>query len=152
MTEPEASENETPSQSGDTPSQSGDTPVLAELVETAKVVSTDVADNSSTVMASHPYYATAQFENNLQNISALGGAVGGLVLGGWSIICSLITYYGFINAILAILLGIYGLSSNRKKMSVIGIVLGVCGLLLCLMEINQSLSNYFLDRQELENF
>lgn len=88
------------------------------------------------------------FDRELQNMSAIGGAVGGFVLGAWSIICSLITFFGFINAWLAIALGIYGLTSSRRGLAVIGIILGICGLFMSLMEFNQVVGEYFLNQQD----
>ena len=134
-------------------------PVVAEVMENSAVETPSngfaVRDKQKllTLAAEFPTkLAPVDLEEELQNMSATGGAVGGLVLGIWSIICSLITYFGFINAALAIMLGIYGLSSPRKRLAAIGIFLGICGLLMSLMEINQIVGDYFLDQEETADF
>lgn len=87
-------------------------------------------------------------DQELQSMSAKGGAVGGFVLGVWSIICSLITYFGFINAAIAIVLGVYGLNSSRRGLAMLGILLGICGLFMSLMEINEVVSDYLVNQQD----
>ncbi len=89
--------------------------------------------------ASAPVNIAVEF----QNMSAIGGAVGALVLGAWSIIGAMITPWSSINAMIAILLGIYGLRSKRKRLSILGIALAVAGLVLSLMELNELLSTWF---------
>ena len=135
---------------------SGGAPVVAELVDDelvdVEIVSQDDVPLGHRVVNAQQHQLdhtpSMDFDRELQNLSAKGGAVGGLVLGVWSIISSLITFYGFINAALAILMGAYGLRSHHRGLAAIGIVLGICGLLLSMMEINQSISNYFLEQQE----
>jgi hypothetical protein len=137
-----------------------DTPVLASVDQSEpRVTKSDVASylKKPTAIAGVARHASRRtvidLDQELSNLSATGGAVGGFVLGLWSIVCSLITYFGFINAGLAILLGIYGLSSSRKRLAMVGILLGVCGLMMSLMEINEIVGDYLLNQQETgENF
>ena len=79
----------------------------------------------------------------LHNMAAMGGAVGGLVLGIWAVVSSLITYFAAIIAVIAVLLGIYGLKSRQVTMAGIGIALGIIAMLFCLMEVNEMVGNLF---------
>lgn len=88
--------------------------------------------------------------SELKNLSATGGAVGSLVLGIWSIISALITFFAFINAGLAILLGLYGLGSGRKKLAMIGIALGIVGLFMSFMEISEWIGNSISEAEQAE--
>ena len=88
-----------------------------------------------------------QFSKELQNMSAQGGAVGSIILGLWSMICALITYYSFINAILAMVLGLYGLNSSKRSMALMGIIMGFIGLFMSLMEINELLGRFWEEQQ-----
>ena len=84
--------------------------------------------------------------NELHNMSAVGGSVGAIVLGTWSILCSLVTPFSAINALLALFLGAYGLTSRKRLMALIGIMLGVVGLAMSMIETNEILSNYFEEK------
>ena len=90
-------------------------------------------------LSSTPVDIAAEF----QNMAAIGGAVGALVLGSWSIIGAMLTPWSAINALIAIVMGFYGLKSKRKRMAVLGIVLAVFGLALSLMELDQNVSRWF---------
>ena len=80
---------------------------------------------------------------NFQNLAAVGGSVGALLLGLWSIIGAILTPLAMINAIIGILMGFWGLTSTRKKMAIVGITLCLVGLSLSLWEVNGIISNYF---------
>lgn len=96
----------------------------------------------------HSKIQKLDLNNELHNMAARGGAVGGLVLGILALISSLVTYYAIINASLAILLSVYGLKSRSRRLAVVGIVLGFVAILLSLMEINETLGNYLIEEQE----
>ena len=81
----------------------------------------------------------------LSNISANGGAVGAVVLGFWSILCSLITPFSVVNALLALLLGAYGLTSQKRKLAIAGMILGIIGGAMSLIETNEILNDYFAE-------
>ena len=86
--------------------------------------------------------------HELHNMAAQGGAVGAVVLGIWAIVSSLITYFAFVNAILAIILGVYGLQSRSRVLAGIGIAMGVIAILLSMMEISESIGSYYAGEQE----
>ena len=72
-------------------------------------------------------------DNLLQgNLAAQGGAVASVVLGIWSIIGAAITSYSVINALLGLMLGIWGMSSNGRW-PVLGLILCLIGLFACLI-------------------
>ena len=100
-----------------------------------------IASTSASMVDKPPVEIAQEFKN----ISAIGGAVGAMVLGVWSIICALITPFAFISAVLALLMGIYGLSSRRKKLAVLGMLLGGLGLAMSLFETNEIISVYFAE-------
>jgi len=74
---------------------------------------------------------------SMQNLSANGGAVGSLVLGIWCLIGSFITNWSIINGLLGLLLGVWGLTSRKKKMAWIGIALCVIGSLMAMIQIGE---------------
>ena len=82
---------------------------------------------------------------NLQNLSANGGAVGALVLGLWCFLGSFITNWSIINGILGLLLGAWGLTSQRKKTAWVGIALCTIGILLCLAEFSELINQWFYE-------
>ena len=86
---------------------------------------------------------------NFQNLAAVGGAVGALLLGIWSIFGATISPYASINAMIGILMGCWGITSSRKKMAIIGIVLCLIGLGLSVREINGAMSNYIMQVEEM---
>jgi hypothetical protein len=71
-------------------------------------------------------------QENLDNIAAKGGAVAAMVLGSWALIGAFITNWSLINALLGLVLGLWGLSSRHSRWAGIGMVLCVISLLLCL--------------------
>jgi len=86
---------------------------------------------------------------SFQNLAAVGGSVGALVLGIWSIVGAALTPYSMINAILGILMGFWGLSSTKKTMATVGLALCVVGLALSLGDVNEVVSNYFYPAEEM---
>lgn len=137
-------------------------PIVAEIVPTDAHSNLDasaaesnenatIQDAESNVAATQQtrlrqtFVQPAPIANELKNISANGGAVGAIVLGTWSILCSLITPFSAINALLALLLGTYGLTSQKKKLAVVGMLLGIIGGAMSLIETNEILNDYFAE-------
>ncbi len=90
-----------------------------------------------------PIYPTPPVAIELEGIAANGGAVGALVLGIWSILGSLLTYWSLINGILGLALGIWGLRSKRPRMAWIGIVLCLVGASMSLLAVSEMISVYW---------
>ena len=78
-----------------------------------------------------------------ENLAAIGGAVGSLVLGVWSILGSLLTPYAAINSGLGLILGAWGMTSKKKKLAMLGIVLSIAGFGLSLFEISRFIQLLF---------
>ena len=78
----------------------------------------------------------------VENIAANGGAVGALVLGIWSLIGSFITNWSMINGVLGLLLGVWGLTSRRKRLAWTGILLCVVSILLSMIQVNEFIQLY----------
>ena len=85
---------------------------------------------------------------DLEGIAANGGAVGAMVLGIWSILGSLLTYWSMINGVMGLVLGVWGLTSKRPKMAMIGIALCIVGCFLSMMSISEIVSNYWKAAQD----
>jgi hypothetical protein len=79
---------------------------------------------------------------NLENMSANGGAIGSLVLGVWCVIGSFITNWSIINGLLGLLMGLWGLTSRKKRTAWIGIALCVLGILMSLIQVNELIKMY----------
>ena len=84
----------------------------------------------------------------LEGIAANGGAVGALVLGIWSILGSLLTFWSLINGILGLALGIWGLRSKRPRMAWIGIFLCLVGASMSLLAVSEMISVYWNAAQD----
>ncbi len=80
---------------------------------------------------------------DFQNLAAVGGSVGAVILGIWSIVGSIITPFSSINGLVGILMGIWGLQSSRKKMAITGIVLCGIGQIFCFLQLNDIVSDFF---------
>ena len=72
-------------------------------------------------------------DNLLQaNLAANGGAVASVVLGAMSIIGASVTSYSVINALLGLMLGLWGMSSN-VRWPWLGLMLSLVGIFACLI-------------------
>lgn len=89
-----------------------------------RVVESLTADSPLTYTPAPP------IPEDMDNVAAVGGAVSALVLGIWSIFGSFITPLSFINAVLGLLLGSWGLSSRKRRMARVGIFLCMAGIFL----------------------
>ena len=66
-----------------------------------------------------------------------------VVLGVWSILGSLLTYWSIINGILGLALGVWGLTSKRPRTAWIGIVLCLIGTFLSTVSVGELITNYW---------
>ena len=80
--------------------------------------------------------------DNLDNIAANGGAVGAIVLGIWSFLGAFITNWSIINGILGVVLGLWGLTSRRRRMALIGILLCLISIFLSLIQVGELVKIY----------
>jgi hypothetical protein len=85
---------------------------------------------------------------NLENMAANGGAVGSFVLGLWCLAGSLVTNWSIINGFLGLLLGLWGLSSRKRRLAWIGITLCVVGIFMSMLQISELINTYMIDTQE----
>ena len=69
------------------------------------------------------------------SIAANGGSIASVVLGVWAIIGSLFTTISVVNSGMGVILGIWGLSSRKKGLAVLGIVLCTVGAVACLLNV-----------------
>jgi len=104
---------------------------------------------SEIIEATEVFAKPREMPPNIQNLAAVGGAVGALLLGIWSIVGATISPYASINAAVGILMGFWGISSPRKKMAIIGLVLCMIGLGLSVWEVNGVISNYLMQVEEM---
>jgi len=93
-------------------SNDGSSVVMAELVEEAPVEPVQVFPEV--------------------NLAARGGAIASVVLGTWSIVGASITGYSFINALLGLVLGFWGMTSG-VRWPWLGVALSLVGLLACVI-------------------
>ena len=78
----------------------------------------------------------------MENMSANGGAVGALVLGVWCLAGSLITNWSIINGLIGLLMGLWGLTSRKRKTALIGICLCLVGIFLSLVQANEIINTF----------
>ena len=68
----------------------------------------------------------------MEDYTARGGAVAAFAIGIVTILGGLITGFAFLNGVIGIGLGVWGLSSTKKKMAMIGIGLCILGMFITL--------------------
>jgi hypothetical protein len=108
---------------------------------------TGVSDGTNSSLVFQP----PPIPQNMENVAAVGGAVGAMVLGVWSIIGSLITPWSVVNSLLGFLLGMWGTTSRHRRWSIIGIVLCLIGLFLSAVQINEIIHAIFRARASEED-
>ena len=86
----------------------------------------------------------------LKQTAANGGAMAAIVLGVWSVFGAMITSWSFINGIVGVVLGIWGVSSQKPRLALLGILLSLIGATLCMLQISETVSNYFLIDEEID--
>lgn len=72
----------------------------------------------------------------MANLAAKGGAVGALVLGVLAFVGSFISSYAILNSAMGIAMGLWGLSSNHRRMATIGLILCTVSAFFCVVEIS----------------
>ena len=133
-----------------TPSSEGDPASGVGASDPSIIVATIVGSEgpSEIIEATAVFAKPREMPASFQNLAAVGGAVGALLLGIWSIFAATISPYAGITAMVGILMGCWGITSLRKKMAIIGIVLCLIGLGLSVWEINGVISNYLMQVEE----
>ena len=81
-------------------------------------------------------------------IAAGGGAVAATVLGLLTVGGSFVTNWSIINGIMGIVLGLWGLSSRRRRLAWIGLSLCLIGSVLSIISINDFIQQWFLLQQD----
>lgn len=71
----------------------------------------------------------------LDNHTAVGGANAAIALGIWTLVGALLTQWSFINGLIGIGLGSWGLNSPKARRAGIGIALCLAGIFLCMVNI-----------------
>ena len=71
----------------------------------------------------------------LDNHTAVGGANAATALGIWTLVGALLTQWSFINGLIGLGLGIWGLKSPKARRAGIGIALCLAGIFLCLVNV-----------------
>lgn len=66
------------------------------------------------------------------SIAANGGAIASVVLGSWSVFGALFTVFSIVNSFSGMVLGAWGLTSRKKGLAVLGLILCVIGALACI--------------------
>lgn len=134
-----------------TPSTEGDPATGVGANDPSIIVATMVGSEgrSEAIEVTQVFAKPREMPPNIQNLAAVGGAVGALLLGIWSIVGATISPYASINAAVGILMGFWGISSPRKKMAIIGMVLCLIGLGLSVWEVNGVISNYLMQVEEM---
>ena len=72
-----------------------------------------------------------QLPPQFQNVAAKGGAVAALVLGCLAVFGAFVTQWSLFNAVVGLVLGLWGLGSNLSRTAVVGMILCGIGLVLC---------------------
>ena len=83
------------------------------------------------IAAEVPPTANHELPPQFQNISAKGGAVGAVVLGSLAVFGAFVTQWSLFNAIVGLILGLWGLRSNLTRTAAVGICFCVIGIVLC---------------------
>ena len=119
-------------------------PILAEpvpeeltLAPPAVVYSPEVAPRQTAQLQN----ATGKPPELLENLAAKGGAVGAVVLGGLALLGSFISSYAVINAVIGLLMGLWGLNSSHQRMAGIGMLLCLISAFFCAVEISSWLAS-----------
>lgn len=69
------------------------------------------------------------------SLAANGGAVGAVVLGIWSILGAMFSSISIVNAIMGMVLGLWGLTSPRKSLAILGLALCAMGIAACMSNV-----------------
>ncbi len=83
---------------------------------------------------------TPPMPSEMDNVAAVGGAVGAFVLGAWSLLGAFVTPWSIVNAALGVVLGIWGISSRRRRLAWIGLMLCLASVIFCLVQFSGVIS------------
>lgn len=170
-TEPAFSDSLSHSEGRNVARESLSEPVVAELIEEPTheegVVVAEVVDPTMAIarQLSETMFSRGQFGDSvdsasplafseappipedMDNVAAVGGAVSAVVLGVWAIIGSLISPWSIVNSFLGFVLGMWGMTSRRRRWAIIGIVLCAVGFLLSTFQINELVQEWLRTRE-----
>lgn len=107
--------------------------IQAEPVTTKQIAGNDdinscTSSTTSPPVATFPLAAAENFDR--YRLQLKGGAVGGVLLGGLSIVGAFLTGYSTINAVMGFALSLSGLGSSSPRLAFVGVVLSVVGVVL----------------------
>ncbi len=77
--------------------------------------------------------AATDVPGETENLPAQGGAWTALLLGAWSIVGAILTPWSIFNGVLGILFGLWGLTSRRRTLAMVGLLLSVIGVTLSIV-------------------
>ena len=126
-------------------------PIVAEIVTDGQGQLTEPVQNGAPSTVAGILAAPAPMPVAFQNLAAVGGAVGALVLGIWSIVGALLTPYSGINAVIGLLMGLWGLSSRKRWMAVVGIIASLAGLMMSVMEVSNIIATFWAPAEDTLN-
>ena len=110
------------------PISENDSPESAEPIEVARYA--DPSEAIPTATEASPDISH-ELPPQFQNVSAKGGAVAAIVLGCLAIFGAFVTQWSLFNAIVGLVLGLWGLRSNLTRTAMLGICVCVIGIVLC---------------------
>ncbi len=134
--ETEMPDSQSTSTGSDLVAERADEVVVAEPVDTvidAQPISDPAEQATRSYMDVPPRAIPVQappVDFNQKRLMTKGGAVGGLVLGGLSVVGSFLTGYSFVNATLGFLLSAWGLQSSARRLAIVGMLLSIAGMFL----------------------
>ena len=74
------------------------------------------------------------------NQAANGGAINSLILGVLTISGAFLTPWSLLNGLLGLFMGVWGLTSTKKRMASLGLLLCTVGMVLCFFPVTESIS------------
>lgn len=95
-----------------------------------------------------PSTAVPSIPANMDNIAANGGAVGAMVLGSWALVGSFITSWSVVNALLGLMLGLWGLSSRKRRWAVVGMVLCAVSVFFTVIQVSTLVNSLLQARDD----
>lgn len=110
------------------PISENDSPESAEPIEVARYADPNEAIPTATEASPD---ISHELPPQFQNVSAKGGAVAAIVLGCLAIFGAFVTQWSLFNAIVGLVLGLWGLRSNLTRTAMLGICFCVIGIVLC---------------------
>jgi len=125
--------------------EESETIITAEPV-VAAVATPAVAYNPSILTPPKPA-SYQQPPSPMANLSAKGGAVGAVVLGGLSFFGSFITSYAILNSFMGLALGLWGLRSNHRRMAIVGMAICVLSAFFCALDISEWLQGLWVTEE-----